>query len=386
MMRFFVLAFVFLFCVAAMVNAGYPADRDCKVKILVRDFQHPGLRSNRGQLVAEIIAAEIEASGLAEALRPKCRVVSEYDIDFTGIKADDITQDKDGNWNTDKVDAYGAVKKVTVRREVGAPDADFEITGTVGCLEKKWWVRAILKGRTTGERLGQASASAEEADKFPDAAREVAKKLQAAYASIVFERRTEAVLRAINGGILTPEVAAEELVAMHVKTPAAFEPCAAMLVLLKRAKSRDYKLIIKWATLTVERTVAAGQRGKRYVMRHGIFPFKMLADAYEAEGRLDVAADTHRQAIRTTTLAPHKHWRELIRLETKLGRNDKLVEAYRGALKHHPENARLQLDCAKLLTKLGKTKEAVPYYRAYLKLKPYASNAGEIRAVLSAQP
>jgi len=202
----------------------------------------------------------------------------------------------------------------------------------------------------------------------------------------VLERRTEAILRAVNGGIFTPEVAAKKLEALHAAWPDAIEPCAARLAVLQRANSRDAKLIIKWAALTAQRMAPAGQHGRRYLMRLGLLPFQMLADAHEAEGRLQPAADAHRQALKTYPDSHYKHWLEIIRLESKLGRRDELLHACRGALKLRPNNAQLHLNCADLLSRLGKKDEALPHYRKYLTLKPDSPNAPMIRALLSKTP
>jgi len=375
-----------LICAAPLAARPSPQDLDYKVIILVRDFEHPGLRSNRGRLAAEIIAAAIESSGLAEARRPKYRIREEYGLELDRLTVDDITQDDDGKWNAGTVEAGGGIRKIRSREEESAPPSDLEVTGTVGRLDKKWWIRAVLKERLSGKRVTQASAAAENADEFLDAARKVALQLQPAYSSRVLERRTEAILRAVNGGIFTPEAAARKLEVLHSAWPDAIEPCAARLALLQRAKSRDAKLIIKWAELTVQRMGPAGQDGRRYLMRLGVRPFQMLADAHEAEGRLQQAADAHRRALETHPDAHYEHWIEIIRLESKLGRDDELLDAYRAALKLRPNNAGLLLNFADLLVKLGKKGEALSHYRKYLTLKPDSPNAPRIRALLSKAP
>ena len=330
----------FLLAAQAFATDPTPPDLEYRMTAVVRDFDAPGLKTNRGQFAAEVVRSAMQATGLVETLRPKYREVEEYTTNVDALGLDDIRRDRTGKW-TANPDALGSILNRAVRREeISLPAADFIVEGTVGKVGEQWWIKATLRKPRSNKTLAQATETAQPADFFT-AAWTVGEQVATPCLNQVLERRTEAILRAVNGMIMTEAVAAKELESLHKSVPPALSPCAARLALIVRSDGPAADRIA-WGLKTAERVADAGPDGLRYLLRLDVQPFTILARAYEAEGQLDKAADAHRAAVQAHTHDPFGHWIEALRLEAQLGRKDRMRQACRAALKLRPDDARLQ--------------------------------------------
>ena len=365
---------------SSSAHAALPKDVACKAKVLVRDFTSVGVRADRGQLAAEVVAAALEAGGLADALRPTYVEYYEWHVPPDNIKLDDVSKDADGKWTTENVDVYTMPQMRRVRREFTSPDSEFLVEGSVARIGKLWWVKATLYERVLKRKLSTAAASAEADQGFLDAAKQVAAKVAQACRSQVLTRQSQAVLRAFKATLWTRQEAFKRLEEMHKRWPDAFAPVA--MLLRVSLETGDKKKSLAWAEKTAAALPTAGPAGRRFILVLGVNPYQLLAGHYESQGKLQEAAAAHRQAATSYPGPRFPHWMAVARLEMALGHDAKALAAYNAALKITPSDADANRLSALLLKKLGRKADAAKRFKVFLKHHPNSPHAQQVREVL----
>ena len=94
-----------------------------------------------------------------------------------------------------------------------------------------------------------------------------------------------------------------------------------------------------------------------------------LAEALAEEGRLEEAAQAHREAVRLLPDESHYHYNLALTL-AGTGRTEEAERHYRLALSLHPNEARTHNNLGILLVRLGRNAEALPHYAEAARLKP----------------
>ena len=362
--------------------AGEPADFQYRVRVLVRNFDAPGVPGGWGELAAETIAVALEERGLAQALRPTYKTESEWDFSPDNIKIDDVNEKKGGRWGAENIDIYAVPERRLVAKEKKVPVSEFFVEGTLSVIETTWWLKADIFERGNRKKLKSASASGEGNKGLIAAAQNVAAQLESVYALEVVSHRAEALLRNVELQLMQRPLAAARLERMHREWPDALEPAAARLSLETDQAVPDPRIVVTWAAKVVASLRSAGPESQRFLLRLNLDPYDILAEQYEAEGKTLEAAAVHIEAGKNCPGDRRIHWLKAARLEAGLGREREAASAYKGALKLKPLDPETHLEFALLLEKLGDNAEAARCFRLFLKHAPESPRADEIRAKL----
>jgi len=316
--------------------------------VLVRTFTSPGLPGHRGELAAEALAAALEARGLTRALRPRKITVDEDGLALDTIKIDDLERADDKAWQGGRVDTYWGVVRRKRRKEIALP-SDYVVTGAVSRLGDLWWIRASLLKRGSRRKVCAAEGKGRGDEGFFKAIDNVAAGIEEGYRREAIERRSEEILRQVRLGRISGEGAAERLDALHARWPDVLSPVAVRLLLLSEEDKPDPAALAGWAEKTVA-LLGSGDAGEvRFVVRLGLDPYAILAGRCEATGRLDEAAQAHRQAAETFPLGRFQHLVALARIEEVRGRPEEAARACREALKLRPGEDSLRRRLERLL-------------------------------------
>ncbi len=373
-----------LFCAIAPFHgtAAAPSWQEYRATVLVRDFAALGVPRETGALAAESLAAAIEKSGLANAVRPIYAPSTQWYQSLDYVRIDDVLQDDEGIWRGGTIDVYGIPHSSVRYREIFSPNSDFVVEGTVSRIGELFWTRAALYKRVSRLKLASAAAFAQGDKGLIEASELLAGQLQEGYMSDVLAERAEEIRRKAATGILPRSVAIKKLGQMNSRWPNALEPVAVRLLLATESDEPNPGLIVSWANEVSTRLPHAGAEGQRFLLRLGLDPYELLAKEYEAAGKLKEAAAAHREAVRNFQGSRLSHWKELARLEEALGQDGKAIEACRAALKLKPSDPDVNLRLGLLLEKLGRNTEAAKHLRAFLAASPDSPRAKEVRAKL----
>lgn len=332
---------------ADLPKAGSSLQDDYRAIVLVRTFDSPGLPEDQGVVAAESLAAALEARGLTRALRPRRIAVDEYGLRLDTIEADDVERGQPPAWSPRGIDVYWRTSGNTRYREVALP-SDYVVTGLVSRVGETWSVRASLMEGATGRQRATAACEAKGEDGFFAAIREVAQGVEDAYRRDVIERRSEAALRRFRIREISRDEAVRRLDALHERWPDLLAPVAVRLLLSLDQEPPDPDEITTWAEKTVAMLSRGAEDDLQLVLRLGLDPYAVLAERYEASGRLEEAARVHRQATETFPLNRFPHLVSLARLEEATGKTEGAVRACREALRLRPEDASLQENLERL--------------------------------------
>lgn len=272
------------------------AEVDYRVRVLVRNFDAPGLSADAGAFAAEALAAALEKGGFVTALRPVYRASITYEQAFGGVQVGGVRPGEGADTHAATVDVYGLPQAVAGTREVCAPDSDYLVEGTISGIGKTWWVRASLLDRASRERIRSADASGQEEKGLLRAIQKVSAQLEPAYRNPVLERRAEAIRRSVELGDLDRAEALKRLDEMRKRWPDSLAPAAVGLLLAAQMKSPDPQAIIQRGAPVLELLPAAGFEGRRLLLRLDLHPHNLLAAAYDAAGKPDDAAAVRQAA------------------------------------------------------------------------------------------
>jgi len=372
----------FLLASPLCLAAGEPADFQYRVRVLVRDFDAPGVTKDWGELAAETVAAALEERGLARTLRPTYKTQSEWDFPVDNVKIDDVNPRKGGRRRTEDIDLYALPERRLVTKEKRAPVSELFIEGTLSVIETTWWLKADIFKRGSRKKLKSAAASGEGNKGLIIAAQNVAAQLESVYACEVVAHRAEAILRNVELQLMQRPLAAARLERMHKDWPDALEPAAARLSLETGQTAPDPKALVTWATKVVESLRSAGPESQRFLLRLDLDPYDILAEQYEAQSRAAEAAAVHLEAGEYYPGDRRIHWLKAARLEVGLGHNYEAANAYKAALKLKPLDPQTNLELGLLLEKLGDNAEATRCFNLFLERAPESPRAKEIRAKL----